>query len=402
MLNTLSSVSVRESRIQYLCDPQWFRDTASREPTTIVAPESQFRTCPSDHGNTDSACKNQLVMVSVQYGPFNPYIPIRSTTIGKSRVAIDPIAMHTSWRSNSDIESVTRPVRFGDFRCDQDLRSVIGICCESGLRCYVVLISKSDVVLVSETRVCLEIGFELALADTWGFKLSVDENLEYFRTLYSLSSSPITLDCYCSSEPYFRRLRHFTLPFGARLVALSSSYIWLSIDTSLETGVAGFEEREVVAVFVCLRDCGPVVLLFFNSFGPFHALHDLDIALSDMIDAFIVLFKLRFDLVYFPCFGLPWSVLALAGSSANRCTGMVRATAASARELSMAQHNTVLICQLAPDLVLLATTHQDSKLNSTNYTSGALRAATETPATLNNFLSQDQFRPRNQIAPVLV
>ncbi|KZV46987.1 hypothetical protein F511_15784 [Dorcoceras hygrometricum] len=57
---------------------------------------------------TDSACKNQLVVVSVQYGPFNTYITIRSTTIGKSRVAIDPIAMHTSWRSNSDITSVTR------------------------------------------------------------------------------------------------------------------------------------------------------------------------------------------------------------------------------------------------------------------------------------------------------
>ncbi|KZV35662.1 hypothetical protein F511_15117 [Dorcoceras hygrometricum] len=57
---------------------------------------------------TDSACKNQSVVVSVQYGPFNPYIPIRSTTIGKSRVARDPIAMHTSWRSNSDIASVTR------------------------------------------------------------------------------------------------------------------------------------------------------------------------------------------------------------------------------------------------------------------------------------------------------
>ncbi|KZV30625.1 hypothetical protein F511_11142 [Dorcoceras hygrometricum] len=58
-------------------------------------------------GITDSACKNQLVVVSVQYGPFNPYIPIRSTTIGKSRVAKDPIAMHTSWRSDSDITSVT-------------------------------------------------------------------------------------------------------------------------------------------------------------------------------------------------------------------------------------------------------------------------------------------------------
>ncbi|KZV50346.1 hypothetical protein F511_39283 [Dorcoceras hygrometricum] len=59
-------------------------------------------------GITDSSCKNQLVVVSVQYGPFNPYIPIRSTTIGKSRVVRDPIAIHTSWRSNSDIVSVTR------------------------------------------------------------------------------------------------------------------------------------------------------------------------------------------------------------------------------------------------------------------------------------------------------
>ncbi|KZV32734.1 hypothetical protein F511_15798 [Dorcoceras hygrometricum] len=32
-----------------LGDPQWFRDTASRGPTTIVAPKSQFPTCPSDH-----------------------------------------------------------------------------------------------------------------------------------------------------------------------------------------------------------------------------------------------------------------------------------------------------------------------------------------------------------------
>ncbi|KZV38384.1 hypothetical protein F511_13955 [Dorcoceras hygrometricum] len=43
-----------------------------------------------------------------EYGPFNTHIPIRSTTIGKSRVSKDPIAMHTSWRSNSDITSVTR------------------------------------------------------------------------------------------------------------------------------------------------------------------------------------------------------------------------------------------------------------------------------------------------------
>ncbi|KZV49492.1 hypothetical protein F511_29546 [Dorcoceras hygrometricum] len=69
----------------------------------------RLATSPHDPlGITDSACKNQLVMVSVQYGPFITYIPIRSTTIGKSRVARDPIAMHTSWRLNSDIASVTR------------------------------------------------------------------------------------------------------------------------------------------------------------------------------------------------------------------------------------------------------------------------------------------------------
>ncbi|KZV22793.1 hypothetical protein F511_24840 [Dorcoceras hygrometricum] len=43
---------------------------------------------------TDSVCKNQSVMVSVQYGSLNSNIPSRSTTIGKSRVARDPITMH--------------------------------------------------------------------------------------------------------------------------------------------------------------------------------------------------------------------------------------------------------------------------------------------------------------------
>ncbi|KZV26863.1 receptor-like serine/threonine-protein kinase [Dorcoceras hygrometricum] len=36
------------------------RDTASRGPTTIVAPESQFRTCPSDHGAKRSFCTGVL------------------------------------------------------------------------------------------------------------------------------------------------------------------------------------------------------------------------------------------------------------------------------------------------------------------------------------------------------
>ncbi|KZV33017.1 hypothetical protein F511_23190 [Dorcoceras hygrometricum] len=69
----------------------------------------RLATSPHDAlGITDSACKNQSIMVRVQYGPFNTYIPIRSTIIGKSRVARDPITMHTSWRSNSDIACVTR------------------------------------------------------------------------------------------------------------------------------------------------------------------------------------------------------------------------------------------------------------------------------------------------------
>ncbi|KZV16253.1 hypothetical protein F511_18619 [Dorcoceras hygrometricum] len=87
--------------------PLWLRNHNSGPAHRIMV--KRLATSPHDPlGITDSACKNQSVVVSVQYGPFNPYIPIRSTTIGKSRVAIDPIAMHTSWRSNSDIASVTR------------------------------------------------------------------------------------------------------------------------------------------------------------------------------------------------------------------------------------------------------------------------------------------------------
>ncbi|KZV23116.1 hypothetical protein F511_09154 [Dorcoceras hygrometricum] len=98
-----------DSRIQLAVGPQplWLRNHNSGLAQRIMV--KRLATSPHDPlGITDSACKNQSVVVSVQYGPFNPYIPIRSTTIGKSRVAIDPIAMHTSWRSNSDITSATR------------------------------------------------------------------------------------------------------------------------------------------------------------------------------------------------------------------------------------------------------------------------------------------------------
>ncbi|KZV45541.1 hypothetical protein F511_36914 [Dorcoceras hygrometricum] len=94
-------------RIQLAVGPQplRLRNHNSRLAHQIMV--KRLATSPHDPlGITDSACKNQLAVVSVRYGPFNPYIPIRSTAIGKSRVAIDPIAMHTSWRSNSDIASI--------------------------------------------------------------------------------------------------------------------------------------------------------------------------------------------------------------------------------------------------------------------------------------------------------
>ncbi|KZV45751.1 hypothetical protein F511_21217 [Dorcoceras hygrometricum] len=101
-------VTLNGSGIQLAVGPQplWLRNHNSGLAHRIMV--KRLETSPHDPlCITDSAWKNQLVVVSVQYGPFNPYIPIRSTTIGESRVAIDPIAMHTSWRSNSDIASVT-------------------------------------------------------------------------------------------------------------------------------------------------------------------------------------------------------------------------------------------------------------------------------------------------------
>ncbi|KZT76460.1 hypothetical protein F511_46515 [Dorcoceras hygrometricum] len=120
MLNTLSSISVRESRIQYFVtlngsgiqlamgsQPLRLRNHNFGLTHRIMV--KRLATSPHDPlGIIDSACKNQSVVVSIQYGPFNTHIPIRSTTIGKSRVARDPISMHTSRRSNSDIASVTR------------------------------------------------------------------------------------------------------------------------------------------------------------------------------------------------------------------------------------------------------------------------------------------------------
>ncbi|KZV14180.1 putative F-box protein [Dorcoceras hygrometricum] len=103
--------SSRRRRLAPLCAAASCRDRTCSDQLDEEFPSvlnSSVLLVQADKGITDSACKNQLVMVSVQYGPFNTNIQIRSTTIGKSRVARDLITMHTSWRSNSDIACVTR------------------------------------------------------------------------------------------------------------------------------------------------------------------------------------------------------------------------------------------------------------------------------------------------------
>ncbi|KZV42677.1 chromatin structure-remodeling complex protein SYD-like [Dorcoceras hygrometricum] len=95
----------------------------------LMTQKTHFWIYLSDHGKrleisphdtlgiTDSACKNQLIMVTIQYAPFSSNILTKSTTIGKSRVAKDSIAMHTSWRSNSDIACATS-YRVEDFESE--------------------------------------------------------------------------------------------------------------------------------------------------------------------------------------------------------------------------------------------------------------------------------------------
>ncbi|KZV42401.1 triacylglycerol lipase [Dorcoceras hygrometricum] len=98
-------VTLNDSGIQLAVGPQPLRLRNHNFGLAQRIMVKRLATSPHDPlGIIDSACKNQLVVVSVQYGPFNPYIPIISTTIGKSRVAKDPIATRTS----SDIASVTR------------------------------------------------------------------------------------------------------------------------------------------------------------------------------------------------------------------------------------------------------------------------------------------------------
>ncbi|KZV22457.1 cleavage stimulation factor subunit 2-like [Dorcoceras hygrometricum] len=88
MLTTSTCVTLNGSGIQLAVGPQPLRLRNHNFGLTHRIMVKRLATSPHDPlGITDSICKNQLVVVSVQYGPFNTYIPIRSTTIGKSRVA---------------------------------------------------------------------------------------------------------------------------------------------------------------------------------------------------------------------------------------------------------------------------------------------------------------------------
>ncbi|KZV41442.1 hypothetical protein F511_10055 [Dorcoceras hygrometricum] len=81
-LESSTCVTLNGSGIQLAVGPQplWLRNHNSGLAQRIMV--KRLATSPHDPlGITDSACKNQSVVVSVQYGPFNPYIPIRSTTI---------------------------------------------------------------------------------------------------------------------------------------------------------------------------------------------------------------------------------------------------------------------------------------------------------------------------------
>ncbi|KZV36931.1 hypothetical protein F511_16626 [Dorcoceras hygrometricum] len=170
-------------------------------------------------GITDSAYKNQLFVVSVQYGPFNPYIPIRSTTIGKSRVAKDLIAMRTSWRSNSDIASVTS-IGYPRMSASGESSTMIHrLLHASGSHPIPPpndpLLCESQCELWHSLRTSPPPSRSYHLAN---FRFDISYLLpESFR--YELIPNP-----YCSSYSISFDCRRFTPSFGARLVALSSSF----------------------------------------------------------------------------------------------------------------------------------------------------------------------------------
>ncbi|KZV24894.1 hypothetical protein F511_16553 [Dorcoceras hygrometricum] len=102
ILKKLSLIFVRELRSQYLCDPQWFKDTASHEPTTCVTPKSQFRTDPSDHDSigypcTKASCKSSTTKHRLLHasGPHTIPPPDDPNRVGK-RVKVRHLSCRVS------------------------------------------------------------------------------------------------------------------------------------------------------------------------------------------------------------------------------------------------------------------------------------------------------------------
>ncbi|KZV23492.1 hypothetical protein F511_40237 [Dorcoceras hygrometricum] len=308
-------------------------------------------------GITDSACKNRFVVVSVQYGPFNPYIPIRSTTIGKSRVSIDPIAMHTSWRSNSDIASVTRSTSgFQFFRWnaleserifrEQNLlaRTIAAKCGGGGggrrgeFAEYLFVVNS------------FTLKHKSTLARDLSHYISSD-CIRYPRTRASGESS--------TTKHRLHMLRDLTQ--SRHLMTLTESVN----ESNTELLHCQLAKRHIGFQWVSTTKAAYTTTVQIALKQPAHGRR-----------------------------------LLQASSSAQNCstrqhTPHKALSSDTPTSHPAAQHSTVLICHLASDLVQLATTQQASKLNSTNHTSSALRAAAETPATLNSLLFYDQHRPQN-------
>ncbi|KZV23522.1 hypothetical protein F511_37934 [Dorcoceras hygrometricum] len=89
----INSRETINTRIQLAVGPQPLRLRNHNSGLAQRIMVKRLETSPHDPlGITDSACKNQSVVVSVQYGPFIPYIPIRSTTIGPQHAQVNAIA----------------------------------------------------------------------------------------------------------------------------------------------------------------------------------------------------------------------------------------------------------------------------------------------------------------------
>ncbi|KZV40637.1 hypothetical protein F511_34401 [Dorcoceras hygrometricum] len=256
--------TTRPPRSMYLCDPQWFRDKASRGSTTIVAPESQFRTCPSDHDSIgyphmsasgeSSTTMHRLLHASGSHpipppndpktNQYNQDLGLIHSTNGNHLES--PNEVNSDDNATELIAFVTR----GRDDKKGEVGSIHGLGQPPPGDGEFQILAKSG---CSEVPLCVCVNCCKQGAKRCRFEHWSDVALLEIDTVHS---NPISVD-----------YRLFSPPPGVILVALSPCSLGLSICTNLETGVIGFDKREVVTVLESLCDCEPVVLLFFDSFG---------------------------------------------------------------------------------------------------------------------------------------